>query len=153
MTKPNGTTTRSEVELVPAPDTRPVYEDLMASLPVETDPDEVTRRILNQLGRAKTLDEAFAVWETSNSKDLAGRAFEVLSVRWSWYMSANGEVPLAEVAATELSTGEQTTWVTTAKNICGFLWWLQTNNVLPAKFRILEKTTRSGNTVLLPVRV
>lgn len=153
MTKHETTTARLSTDVVPADGTDLTYEDLMASLPIETDPNEVTRRILNQLGQAKTLDEAFAVWETTSSKNLAGRAFEVLSVRWSWYMTTSNEVPLAEVSAIEIGTGEPVTWVTTAKNICGFLWWLQLNKALPAKFRILEKATRSGNTVLVPARI
>jgi len=81
-----------------------------------------------------------------------GKRFEIQGVRWGTYNAQDGIIPLAEVHAVELDSGEETTFVTTAANITGFLALADSRGWFPFKMRIDGQKTRRDQTVLVPAR-
>jgi len=115
-------------------------------------PEAIQARILTRLFAAETLEDAFATWESQSSDALVGKRFEIQGVRWGTYNAQDGIIPLAEVHAVELDSGEETTFVTTAANITGFLALADSRGWFPFKMRIDGQKTRRDQTVLVPAR-
>lgn len=112
------------------------------------DPDDAIARMAERLLKAKSIEERFDALDGNSSDELIGKSFEINGVTWQLYPSERGNIPQAVVDATDLSTGEEVEWVTTAKMLVFFLRATELQGQFPFKTRIVEKTTKRGNKAL-----
>jgi hypothetical protein len=114
----------------------------------EVDPAEVSRRMAERVGGAKSLDDLFDTLNGKSSDDLVGRSFEFIDVTWQPYKAQRGIIPQALCTVIDLGTGELTEFVTTGEMLVNFLRRAQQLEAFPFKARIVEKTTKSGQQAL-----
>lgn len=114
----------------------------------EVSPEAVQTRMQNRVRKATTLDELFDSLQGNSSDALVGKSFEFTAIEWQPYQSEKGIIPQAVCTAIDLSTGEETEFVTTGFMLVNFLRQAQVMNMLPFKARIVEKTTKRGQKAL-----
>lgn len=112
------------------------------------DPEAVKVRMANRVHQAQSLDGLFDTLAGNSSDLLVGKSFEFRSIVWQPYESETGPIPQAVVAAVDLTTGEETEFVTTAFMLVNFLRRAQVLDILPFKARIVEKQTKRGQKAL-----
>jgi hypothetical protein len=124
------------------------YDPTLFAALVKRDPEQAAARIEQRFVQAETLDDLFAVFEGTASKDLAGRVVEVQGVEWDEYLSERGPIPLAVVTAYDLREGEPLMFTTTSGALTMFLAKATILGALPFKAKIAAKKTSSGQTAL-----
>ena len=126
------------------------FQGMPLKIRASLDPSAMQRRILERLFEAKSLDEAFEVWESQSSDGLEGRVFIMTSVSWGVYTRQEDgtRIPLAEVHHVDAEGEELRPWVTTASNLVGFLAAAEQGEWFPFTARIVGERTSSGRTAL-----
>jgi len=116
------------------------------------DPEAVAQRMAKRVQSADTLDDLFDSLTGKSSDQLVGKRYEFREVAWQPYEATrDGEtkvIPLALCEVVDLDTGEADEFVTTAFMLTQFLRRAQVIGALPFRAKIVEKTTRSGQSAL-----
>lgn len=127
-----------------------LFQGLPVRIKASLDPLTLQRRITERVFAARSLDEAFAVWEAQSSDELEGRVCVMAGVRWGVFTSPETaqRLPLAEVQTVD-DDGEVTSgFVTTASNLVAFLAAADQGGWFPFKARIVGEKTSNGRTAL-----
>lgn len=119
------------------------------------DPEAAQRSIVMRMLEAESPEQLLSIHEGKSSDDLVGKRYRVLEVAFGVYHVADRDVdiPLAQVKANDLETGELETWATTATNLVATLIAFTQKGWLPYDFEIAQGTSSSGRDFLFFKRI
>ena len=140
------------------PDTTPVEADTPKSAEAglfptsDNDPAVATRRMVERVFEAQTLDDLFDSTTGTSSDDLIGHTLDIRSVEWSEYNAENGPIPMATLQAYDETAAKAVEFISTSPMLTAFIRKAELIDQIPFRARIEGKRTRSGQTALNFVR-
>jgi hypothetical protein len=116
-------------------------------------PEDILGRMGKRYDKAENLDDLFDALGGQSSDALVGKKYRHHNVKWQPYQTEKGVIPLAVCEVTDLDTGEETEYVTSAYMLVRFLRRAKQLDAFPFDARITGKRTNRGQTALNYERV
>lgn len=110
-----------------------------------TDPEAISRAIVEQIGKATSVEELLAPTATASTEDYLDLPLQVQETRWMKSSFAEGLGVFAVVDAIRLDTGDQITFSCGASNVMAKLFKAQTERWDLPPVRLYKSPTPTAN--------
>ena len=139
-----------QVVTIPAPgsldELEAILMDELEPPEVSTDPEAISREIMQQILKAETDEDMLAVGRATSWQELLGIPVELRKFHWMPSRYDQGAKVFFVVTGTRLDSGEDVVLTTSGQNVLAQLINLQRRNRFPSNWRLVEseKETARG---------